>query len=407
MRAAKIEALLRALPKAWRRHFVPVPDFARALHERLAPDGRSLTAAMATELARMTGTEPPADVWDETALEARHRMRFAIVDADGAVVDAGRDPSALAARHGDAGQADLDTGSSAYEATGLTDWPGGDLPERVELERHGITIEVVPALYADGERAGLTVFSRERDAVRAHRAGVRRLIRQRLSALIRDLLRGLDGLERVALHFGAAIDGRPWRDDFVDAVVDRAFLGSAAAPRSADAFDAVIAAGRGELWGVAEALLAELDAIGKRQRAVRRRLEGNLPMTWIEPARDLADQLAHLVYPGFITATPPDRLAEYARYLDAMSRRLDVLDREPERDRAARSQIEPLWARVRERLPPLAELAWADAELQHVRWLVEELRVSLFAQHLGTRVSISPAKLDKRLDELGGRLGPA
>jgi len=400
MRADKIEALLRGLPKSWRRQFVPVPDFARALHQRLSPDGRGLTEAMSAELARMTGEGPPPEAWDGAALEGRHRMRFAIVDADGTAIDSGRDLAVLTQRHGDAAEADLSAGDGDYEIDDVTVWDFGDLPDELELARHGVTMRVVPALQARGSGVALTVFSQPLEAAAAHRAGVRRLIRRRLASQVRILERGLAGLDHVALQFGTRIDGPRWRDDFVDAVVERAFLGDGEAPRTKAAFEEILEVGRAQLWPAAEALLAELDTIGTRQRTVGRRLEGSLPMTWIEPARDLADQLDHLIYPGFITATPPAWRAQYQRYLDAMARRLDVLDREPERDRQGRAQVEPLWARTKTLLPPVRDLAWAPKAVQELRWMLEELRVSVFAQHLGTRQPISPRRVEQQIERV-------
>ena len=398
MRRDKIEALIRGLPKQWRRRFVPAPDFARALFERLEPDDRSLTDAMNAELQRMTGDAPPAETWPVDELEAHYRMRFTVIDDDGRVIDSGRDLEALAERHADAGSRDLDTGESGFERDDVDDWNFGELPDTVEIERHGIEMAVHPALAVRGNRIALTVFSTAAEAAREHRAGVRMLIRRRLGGQLRDLERGLDGLTQVTLHFRSRIAADAFTRDLLDAAVDRAFLGDADAPRDADTFERMVEAGRPGLWRAAEALLEHLDAIGTRYRDIHRRIDGNLPMTWIETVRDVADQLDHLVFPGFVTATPPARLADYPRYLDAIARRLDVLDREPERDRRARAEVEPLWARAKALLPEPSALAWADEEIQSLRWLLEELRVSAFAQHLGTRQSASPKKVEQQLE---------
>jgi ATP-dependent helicase HrpA len=402
LRAEKIEALIRSLPKQWRRRFVPAPDFARALAQRLAPSDEALTSAMAVELERMTGAAPPVDAWQPETLAPHLHMRFAVLDDAGKEVDHGRDLAALAERHGGEGAPALATGEAGFERDDVTDWDFGPLPETVEIERHGITIGVQPGLAVRGDRLALTVFTTAEQAEPEHRAGVRMLLRRRLRGQIRDLERGLAGLDRVALHFGARLDGRTFTRDFVAATVERACLGGEPTPRDPAHFEQLLEAGRAQLWATAEALLAQLETIGARFRAVRRRIEGNLPLTWIEAARDIADQLDHLVFPGFITATPAERLGPYPRYLDAVARRLDVLDREPDRDRQARAQIEPLWDRVRSLLPPVEQLAWADADVQELRWLIEELRVSLFAQQLGTRGSVSPGRIDKRLARIRG-----
>jgi ATP-dependent helicase HrpA len=402
LRREKIEALIRSLPKQWRRQFVPAPDFARALFQRLTPDERWLTDALSEELGRMTGSAPPAEAWHPEQLDAHLHMRFRVIDEDGAELDSGRDLEALAERHGDAAARELDTGESGFEREDVTEWDFGELPETTEVERHGIWMQVHPALAVRGNRIALTVFATAEEAAPAHRAGVRMLIRRRLGGQLRDLERGLESLTRVALQFGARLDGTTFTRDLIDAAVDRAFLGERPAPRDADTFRACLEVGRPLLWAQAESLLAELDRIGERYRAVRRRIEGNLPMTWIETARDVSDQLDHLVFPGFVAATPPEWLGEYPRYLDAIARRLDVLDREPEKDRRARAEVEPLWARAKALLPDPIDLAWADPEVQQLRWQLEELRVSIFAQQLGTRMPVSVGRVEKQLQRLGG-----
>lgn len=399
MRREKIEALLRSLPKRWRRNYVPAPDFARALDERLQPQGQPLTEAMAEELRRMTGEAPPADAWHPEQLETHLHMRFRVLNEEGETIDTGRDLGVLAQRHGDAAAEELDLGETDFERDDVDDWDFGELPETVERERHGITMEVHPALAVRGTRIALTVFATAGEAAPAHRAGVRALIRRRLHRILRDLERELPGLQKAALHFGARIDGRAFTSDFIDAVIERACLGERETPRDGDAFAASLEAGRPELWATAQALLGQIDAIGARYRAVRRRIDGNLPMTWIETTRDVADQLDHLVYSGFVAATPVEWLQQYPRYLEAIERRLDVLDREPERDRRGRAEIIPLWERVKARMPAdLRDIGWQPDEVRTLRWMIEELRVSVFAQQLGTRMPVSAKRVEKLLE---------
>jgi len=400
MRAGKIEALIRSLAKSWRRRFVPAPDFAAALAQRLQPTDRPLTAAMADELERMTGERPPDDAWRPGQLEDHWHMRFRLIDEAGETVDSGRDLAALVERHGDDAGDEIAAADSGFERDDVRDWDFGALPAVAEIERHGIVVRVHPGLEADGHAVRLTAFATPGEAAVAHRRGVRALIRRRLAGQLRDLERGLDGLTKVALHFGGRIDGRAFTSDVVEAVIDHAFLGDHPVPRDAEAFDACLEAGRAGLWPTAEALVAELDRIGERYRSARRRIEGELPMTTIETARDIGDQLDHLVFPGFVTATPPARLAEFPRYLDAVTRRLERLDLEPEKDRRGRAEVVPIWEQVKAVLPPVETIGDADADTAELRWMMEELRVSVFAQQLGTRLSVSPAKVERQLARL-------
>jgi ATP-dependent helicase HrpA len=131
-------------------------------------------------------------------------------------------------------------------------------------------------------------------------------------------------------------------------------------------------------------VLAELHTL-------RQRLKGSLPLSWVEAAADVADQLEHLVYPGFVAATPSEWLAQMPRYLKAIGRRLDRLDHAPDKDRRLRVELEPLWAACKTWL----EAAGPAGARDERRWLMEELRVSLFAQELGTRRRVSVARVAK------------
>jgi ATP-dependent helicase HrpA len=391
----RVTALIRALPKALRRHLVPAPDFASAVLQRLEYRAGDLYAALGRELAAMTGVEIAREAWDVAALPAHLRMRYVVIDAEGEERASGRDLEALRAELSGAARSQIaqDPGLG-FERQGLTEWDFETLPDSVQVTQHGIEVELYPALVDAGECVDLRLLETPDAAAAATRAGLVRLLRLRASETERYLRRALPDTETLCLQFAAVAPCARLMDDIVEASCRRAL--GADIPRRREAWAQLADRARAELVPTATEIATTLGPILAAHHALRGRLRGTLPLSWIEAARDIDDQLRHLVYPGFVAATPQAWLGELPRYLRALERRLERLDRAPDKDRRARVELEPLWDRVRTALERDAGVQAADW-----RWAIEELRVSLFAQELGTRRTVSPKRVDRQLRENG------
>ena len=393
----KATALIRSLPKGLRRHLVPAPDFARAAVQALgtAPRPEPFAAALARELARMTGVPLRAEDFRPEALPAHLHMRFEVVDGEGAVVAAGRDLAALQAAHGASARAAFAQAAGAgLERTGLRDWDFGELPAEVAVERDGVRVTGFPALVEEGGKAALRVLDSPEAAARAMPAGLTRLYMARLRDLARRLAR--DAADpAMALRYAALAPGRDLADELVFAAFRAVLVDGRPWPRDRAAFEAALA-GRDRL---AETLAQLREWVGEtleRWQAVQRRLKGPLPPRRLESLRDVQAHLARLVFPGFVRGVPAARLRHYPRYLRAVERRLEKLERDPARDARWLAELRPVWRELLARLPedPAAPL---PEGLEAARWLAEELRVSLFAQELGTAEPVSLKRLRERL----------
>jgi ATP-dependent helicase HrpA len=200
------------------------------------------------------------------------------------------------------------------------------------------------------------------------------------------------GLDRLTLLYGGVGSGDELRDDLQAAVFNRVFLHTTV-PRDARAFEQLRDAHRHELIPTADELIATLTGILEHHHELRKRLNESGPLAEMAARQDIEAQLGGLVYPGFITATPAERLSELPRYLDAVQRRLDRLSRDPSRDESLRRQVRR-WADAwEERCARHERKGIRDPELASFRWLLEEYRVSLFAQELGTREKVSEKRL--------------
>ena len=397
----KVTLMIKALPKHLRRNFVPAPDFARAAVEAMTPSDDPLAGALSRQLQRTSGAEVPQAAWQDATLPAHLVMRFEVVGEDGRVLRAGRDLAALQADYAaEVENALLHFGDDTIERESVTDWNFGDLARSVDIEKGGITIRGWPALEATASGVGVKLFASEAAAVAAMPRGVRALYRAVLKGEVRHLQRKLPGIDVLALRFTPFGDKRTLVEDIVEAAIDAAFVAGAELPRSRDSFHARLEAGRGNLVGIADALCETLARILEQHRQVARRTEGNIPLSWVEAVGDLRDQIRMLLHPGFVTATGVERLGRLPVYFQAMDRRLDGIDRAPDKDRARRAELLPVWEAFK--ALPVAREGDPDYAVARtaLRWAFEELRISLFAQDLGTREKVSVSRLENRVAEL-------
>ena len=398
----RIAHLIKALPKPVRRNFVPAPDYARACREAMTPSDAPLTNALSRQLRKMTGLEVPQSAWDESTLPRHLRMRFEVIDDEGRVLDHGRDLEELQRRYLDRVEESLvKFGDESMERDAVTEWNFGDLPESVDVENRGVTMQGYPALEAkpDGT-VGIRLFADPREARAAMLPGARALYRQVLRDEVKYLKRKLPALDVMALRFAPFGSKQVLAHDIVDAAIDDTFLGDGVAPRTRETFLGALERGRTDFVGNANRIAALVAETLEHNRKVSRRVEGSIPLSWVEAVADIRSQVGSLLFAGFATATGTARLARLPVYFQAMDRRLDAIDAAPDKDRRRRSEFLPVWEAFRA-LPPgsAGDAAWAEAH-ETLRWAFEELRVQLFAQELGTSEKVSVSRLENRVAAL-------
>ncbi len=419
LRREKIEALIRGLPKADRRHFVPAPEFATAVNERIAGDKGNLIAQLATELQRMTGHRVDPELFDERKLLAHLRMRFAVVDEAGEELDADRDLAVLMARHQAAAQqAFAQRTRHRLERDDLTDWAVGDLPEQLMVEQQGAQLQAYPALVDAGDHVRVALLDDPDRASAAHRVGVTRLLMLALPEQVRHLgqfLKQERALDPARLQYSQLGSRRPLpelslvlpnrRDTAFDTeLLARAVAGLAVDDRPPVRDPATFAERvewlRPRLDAAVRQLADQLRTLFAQHQALRARLKGRLPLSQIEAAREVAEQLDALIYPGFIWHTPQSLFAQLPRYITAAEKRLEKIDRHPERDRMLRVQFMPLCNRVLARLDQSSDDPAQFINLCHLQAHLEEWRVTTFAQELARKGAPSAQDVEQALKVL-------
>jgi ATP-dependent helicase HrpA len=390
LRLEKITALLRSLPKALRRHFVPAPDFARALLEALPnpPEG-DLPVALSRHCQRMSGIAIPHEAWDEASLPPHLRCNFRIVDERGRTLAEGRDLATLqAALRGEVKTLIETAAGDRWQREAIVEWDFGDLPPEVEIRRRGVAVRAWPALELNsvGDIA-LRLFDAAATAEAAHRRGVAALLRLKLHDKVKYLQRHLAHRQTISLHFAPIGSGEVLMADLLLLAIDSLLT---TVPRNSDSFNAALAAIRPQIIATADHLAAALDETLALHHTLRSALRSEVKPAWAAVAADLQDQLARLIYPAMLTEMNAAQLAELPRYLKAAGLRWEKARQQPQRDHELMQQLRPLWLRYWQQPPRYGS---------ELRWMLEELRVSLFAQQLGVKGKVSIQRLERLLEE--------
>ena len=403
--ADKAAALIRSLPKALRRNFVPAPDFARAFAEAWPqPSADSIEGELARFLQRTTGVALSTTDFDAATIDPHLRANLRLLDAgkasDAHVLAESRDLDELRQRFGArAASAFARHAAQGMARKGLTTFPDEPIPAQVPGAGG---VPAYPALHDDGDSASLAVHAARAVAERAHPRGVRRLLALALADKVKQARKQLPVQAKTALLY-AAIESTAPRGSHGDSLradlVDGAFAALAAADDLGDVRDREAFAARRdtiarELFPEAMKRLQQAEAILASVAGVRAALDSKLVGWASGNLADMQAQLAALVPPGFLRDVPATALAEYPRYLRALALRAERALRDPARDQARMLELKPFADALH-----AAEAAGraGEPEWQALRWDLEELRVSQFAQELGTRGGVSPKKLAARL----------
>ncbi|QEW03695.1 ATP-dependent RNA helicase HrpA [Microbacterium lushaniae] len=428
LRDQLVTALLRALPKAIRRNVVPAADWAERFSAELVGRGpedtdglpaTSLVEALAAQVQRVANQPVRASDFDLERVPGHLLPTFRAVDARGRTAGSDRDLAALQARLADRARSSVAAtierstarvaaatapgSAAAFPArAGVTGWDFGDLPDVVDTRVAGGVVRGYPAVVDDGASVSLRLETTPADAVRLTRAGVRRLLLLAVASPAAYVLEHLTSTEKLALAASPYPNAKALIEDARVAVADAVLEREApAGVRTRAAFEAV----RDRLSAVVVddtfAAVSLAARVLSAAREVDRALKGQSSMALLGALGDVRAQLGGLVFPGFVSAIGLTRLAHVPRYLAGALERLQTLPDNPGRDRQRQNEYEraaALYAEAGGTIPPAPG---TPAGLVHARWLLEELRVSLFAQRLGTAEAVSPQRIAKALREAG------
>src|SRR4051812_28295594 len=390
----KLTALIKSLPKDLRVNFVPAPDFADAAFAALRPGDGSLLDALALFLGKQKGISVPRDAFDPSSLLDHLHMNFRIVDAGGKQLAMGRDLDALRKQLGVQVRSTFsELSHPKYTREEVVAWDFGDLPQSVEVSRHGMKLMAYPALAAENGRVSLKLFDSPQEARLSHLGGLRKLLTHELRDEIKYLANNLPDIQQMCLHYATLGPCQQLKDDLVGETINRSFLFDANV-RTAMEYELRKTAGRRHrLLEVGR----EVSELAGRILPADQRGAGVLAELPAAPrAQDGEGELGPLKTPHFVTDTPNEWLIHFPRYLKALEVRLGKPGKDPEK----LAEINPLWQGYLERSKRHREQHMHDPELEVYRWMIEELRVSLFAQELKTSIPVSVKRLERQWDKV-------
>jgi len=394
----KVGWTLKALPKRVRTRLVPVPEHTTKFLEETARGAKTVKESVLDYASRVSGERLDATVWSKEDVPPHLLMNVRIMDEAKRELAMGRELGALRKRLGEAASLTLAKAKPGMEREGITQWDLGDLPEQVTFKRGNQTLTGFPALVDEGADVSLRLMDTRDKAEDAHREGVKRLMALELKEQLRQLERGLPGFNGLALKFNATIPADPLKADLLEAIVDRAFIGEDALPRTAKAFEEQKKRAKTRLPAVAEGASRYAAAIGEASQHFLSVLAQNASSG--KAAHEVKAQRERLVYPGFLARTPWERLEHIPRYLKGYALRLQKYGAGgAERDQRHAPALAGLWNHYEARAKSDREAGRNDPKLEEFRWLIEELRISLFAQELRTPLPVSAKRLQKFWDE--------
>ncbi len=393
----KCIALMKSLPKHWRKKFVPIPQYVDRILSRLKADNKPLLEAIAQELSREIGENVSTQDWPQAELDDFYLLNIQVLDDRGKVIDRGRNMEILQLRYKDHVRQSLQTAGADMEKENITQWNFGVLQESCNLKRGSVNVRAFPALVKEINGLAIRMLDNPQDAHLKTREGLVALAAQQMSQSVRYLGKSLLRNRDMALSVIALGTRQQVVDDIIFAAINQACFASGELPRTEQQFNQALEQGAARIVELAQnievVLLDVLAQVVQIRKSIKTSKNALLLATAVA---DINAQLDQLLYPGFLQLTPADWFEQYPRYLKAIAIRIEKAPQNILRDKAHTGVLGSLWARHKDRLEAEGRTAYLlDEQWQTYRWMLEELRVSLFAQPLRTRMPVSEKRLQK------------
>ncbi|MDX1375788.1 MAG: ATP-dependent RNA helicase HrpA [Burkholderiales bacterium] len=389
----KVRAYAKSVPQRLRHRLGPLDAFAERFVAAVQPADLPLATALARWIRSELNLEVPVDAFRPDSAPPHLHMNFRVVDEHGRQLAMGRNLAELKGAWAPQTRAALADSASVPQAARHRGWDFGELAEIMEIREDGQTLVGYPALADLGDAVALQVFDSPEQARAVHHAGVRRLLAIALRERVRDLEKLAARDNALNLQFAQLAGDVALKDEIVSAALDRTFLAEAL-PVTQAAFERCIEQGRSRFSLIGQELLRTVGGILAEHALLQKRLNA-VAKAFPRVADEVRAQLARLLHPRFVSRTPWARLQHLPRYLKAAGMRLDKLREDPARDARLAAEIAPLAAAWQREVAARARLGALTPELEQFGWLLEELRVALFAQSLKTPVPVSVKRLGK------------
>ncbi|NLA35490.1 MAG: ATP-dependent RNA helicase HrpA [Actinobacteria bacterium] len=391
-----VDALIRTLPKQLRKLFVPVPETVELIAPLLDASAGPFLGAVRQALNSLISEPLPVDAFDLDRLPAHLRPTFRIVDADGSPLATGKDLRALAAEVRATSSAIATTVDTGLERSGLRTWDFGDLPSVVERTVDGRLLKAYPALRDDGESVSIVACTNPDEQRATHWDGVRRLLRLQMPGPARQVDALLSERTKTLMANGAVQTKVDWYQDIISCALDRIMANVGAAPITEAGWKHLVDRARAELHDSLSDACSLATRIVELHRDIAAARRASVAPALDAAIIDTGEQLDRLIYPGFMTGIGFERLADVERYLKAIVRRLDALANNTRRD----TELMERCRRLEREYDDLCATVTITEEVEAIAWMLEEFRVSSFAQQLRTPTPVSEKRIRNEIHRL-------
>lgn len=394
LRHELVVSLIKSLPKTLRKNFVPAPNYADAFLARVTPFEMPLLDAMEKELRRMTGVTVLREDWKLDQLPAHLKITYRAVDHRNRKLNESCDLHELKESLKEKVQETLSqVADDDIEQRDLHTWSFGELPKVYQQKRGGFEVRAYPALVDKKDSVEIKLFETEQEQLSAMRAGQRRLILLNVPSPIKYLHANLPNKSKLGLYFNPYGKVLDLIDDCIACGVDKLIEERGGMVWEPQAFEALKEHVRAELGDTVVEIAKQVETILTTAYNINKRLKGKVDFTMAFALSDVKAQIEGLIFSGFATECGWKRLPDILRYMRAIERRMEKLPIDPNKDRLHMLKIESVANKYKELLNKIPKGMAIPDNVREIRWMLEELRVSYFAQQLGTPYPVS----DKRI----------
>lgn len=400
LRHELVVALIKSLPKTLRRNFVPAPNYADAFLSRTKVMEAPLLDSMEKELKRITGVTILREDWNLDQIPDHLKITFRAVDHRNRKLRENKDLYELKDGLKEKVQQTLSqVADDDIEQEGLKTWSFGTLPERYQQKRGGFEVRAYPAIVDNNDSVGIKLFETEEEQHRAMQQGQRRLILLNIPSPIKYLHDNLPNKSKLGLYFnpyGRVLD---LIDDCIACGIDKLIEQKGGIVWQPETFEALKDYVRAELGDTVVEIAKQVEEILTTAFNINKRLKGRVDLTMAFALSDIKAQLEGLIFKGFATECGWKRLPDILRYMRAIERRLEKLPIDPNKDRVHILKVESMVNEYKELLNKIPKGQPIPENVKEIRWMIEELRVSYFAQQLGTPYPISDKRIRNAINE--------
>ncbi|QLB42977.1 ATP-dependent RNA helicase HrpA [Mannheimia pernigra] len=401
LRHELVVSLIKSLPKSLRRNFVPAPNYAEAFLGRVEPFKKPLLESLSVELRKMTGVLVEPEQWDISQLPPHLRITFRVIDGKGKKLQESENLDELKFDLKDEVQNTLSNiADDGIEQSGLHIWNFAELPQFYEQKKAHFSVKAYPAIVDEQTTVGVKLFETEFEQTRAMQAGLRRLLLLNVPSPIKYLHEKLPNKAKLGLYFAPFGKVLELIDDCIACAVDKLIEDFGGFVWNEEKFNALKEYVRANLNTTTVDIAKQVEKCLTLAYELHKRLKGKLDFTMAFALSDIKSQIDRLIYPEFVTQTGYQRLNDLHRYLTAIARRLDKLVIDSNTDRAKMLRVEQVQEAYKQLLNKLPKSKAIPDEVLEIRYMIEELRVSLFAQQLGTKYPISDKRILNTINDI-------